>query len=162
CVRSVSHPFAASPSQSPKPSSHEGTHFPFWHAGVACTLLHGLPHAPQSLALVLRFVSQPFSALPSQSARPGAHSPPDAVVLPPLVDDALGDTVEVDDKGADDVLALPPAPASASKPPYCGNSHASGTATSARARLRSAQEGWKSSRVTAGEFSRAASSQASA
>jgi hypothetical protein len=40
---------------------------------VAFESAHARPHIPQLLAVVARFVSQPFAAFPSQSPKPAAH-----------------------------------------------------------------------------------------
>ena len=42
---------------------HDNTHTPAEHT---LPVGHAVPHAPQLLPLVLRFVSQPFAAMPSQ------------------------------------------------------------------------------------------------
>ncbi len=84
-VRGVSQPFDAAPSQLPKPALHAPTaHAPPAHAGVALGVAHAAPHAPQLVAVVVRAVSQPFAATPSQSPKPPAQAPtahaPDAHV----------------------------------------------------------------------------------
>ncbi len=76
-LRLISQPFAALWSQSSKPVSHDVTEqanpvLVLLHASVAWVVLQTLPHAPQLLVVVVA-VSQPFTALPSQSAKPGAH-----------------------------------------------------------------------------------------
>jgi hypothetical protein len=72
---SVSHPFSGLPSQSPHPLAHEATtHAPSWQVEVAWASEHAWPHCPQLDAVVSRFVSQPFAALPSQSSQPLAHA----------------------------------------------------------------------------------------
>lgn len=69
-LRSVSQPFAAFPSQSPKPAAQEWRQDP----SSQFTALFGRaaqaePQAPQWDPLVAVLVSQPFIALPSQSAK---------------------------------------------------------------------------------------------
>jgi hypothetical protein len=71
----VSHPFVGSPSQLPQlvlqvPSVQT----PLEHVSVAFARLQTCPQAPQFARLVLRFVSQPFAPLPSQSPSPGLHT----------------------------------------------------------------------------------------
>lgn len=69
----VSQPLLALPSQLPNPVLQElNAHEPVAHEVVALVRLHTVPHAPQ-LLVVLRFVSQPLFALPSQFAKPAAH-----------------------------------------------------------------------------------------
>ena len=63
----VSQPLATFMSQSPKPAAQVMAQRPAVQAAVPLAVLHALPHAPQWLALVLRLVSQPLAALPSQS-----------------------------------------------------------------------------------------------
>jgi hypothetical protein len=48
-------------------------HAPLAHVSVPPVMLHFLPQPPQLPTSVLRFVSQPFAGLPSQSMNPGAH-----------------------------------------------------------------------------------------
>ncbi len=79
---SVSQPFAAFPSQSPKPPEHTlTTHAPARHAGSALSSAgQRMPQAPHSATSVWRLTSQPLVAAPSQSARPvsqwsTAHAP---------------------------------------------------------------------------------------
>jgi hypothetical protein len=77
----ISQPFEASESQSWNPFAHAMEHAPSAHAATPWFVEHGVPHAPQFLMLVLRFVSQPFEARPSQSAKPSlqlamTHLPP--------------------------------------------------------------------------------------
>jgi hypothetical protein len=69
----ASQPFAGLPSQSLKPALHDATwQVPLLHVAVAFGFEHVAPHAPQ-LPSVLRALSQPFAALPSQLANPGSH-----------------------------------------------------------------------------------------
>ena len=56
-------------------------HDPALHAAVVCGSEQTLPHALQFPALVLRFTSQPFAALPSQSAKPALHTRPQVPVV---------------------------------------------------------------------------------
>jgi hypothetical protein len=62
----VSQPFAALPSQFPKPELHVGTQALEVQVVVPFGLVQGLEHAPQLLMSLVVFVSQPFEALPSQ------------------------------------------------------------------------------------------------
>jgi hypothetical protein len=73
--RFVSHPLAATPSQSPNPALHIAiVQPPFEHAAVAFASMQIVPHAPQLFAFVLTFVSQPSPAMRLQSAKGGAHA----------------------------------------------------------------------------------------
>jgi hypothetical protein len=65
-VTLVSQPFAALPSQLPKPELHVGTHALAVQVVLPFGLLQGLAQAPQLLMSLVVFVSQPFEALPSQ------------------------------------------------------------------------------------------------
>lgn len=69
----VSQPFAAFPSQFPKPTLQAGTHTPPVHAVVPFTALQPAPHVPQ-FVVVLSGVSQPSTGSPSQSPQPAAHT----------------------------------------------------------------------------------------
>jgi hypothetical protein len=81
--RSVSHPFAALPSQSPNPASHgPRVHTPPTHVALACAKLQALPQAPQFASEVARSVSHASLALALQSPRPAAHEL--AVHVPPV------------------------------------------------------------------------------
>jgi hypothetical protein len=72
-VVAVSQPLAVRPSQSPKPVSHDVTaHVPVSQLDTPCGFVHGLPHPPQLVA-VLVGVSQPLVMLVSQLAKPGLH-----------------------------------------------------------------------------------------
>ncbi len=51
------------------------------HEGVPLFVLHAVPQLPQFAAFVLRFVSQPFEAIPSQSPNPILH---ETIVQPPF------------------------------------------------------------------------------
>jgi len=64
----ASQPVATFMSQSPNPAAHASVHAPATHDGVALTVLHALPHAPQSATFADRSTSQPFCAMPSQFA----------------------------------------------------------------------------------------------
>ncbi len=69
--RSVSHPLAGLPSQSPHPSSQVvNPQRPSRHTPVACIGAQAMPHPPQWARLVSVEVSQPFEAVMSQSAKP--------------------------------------------------------------------------------------------
>ncbi len=66
-ARFASHPFAAFPSQSPKPAEQVYAHVPMVHvAELFARAPQGAPHAPQWAVLPLVSVSQPFEASPSQ------------------------------------------------------------------------------------------------
>ena len=70
-LRSVSHPFAELPSQSPRPVMQTVVpQTPAVHVPVQFA-----PHAPQFAADVWVFTSHPLATLPSQSAKPAAHVP---------------------------------------------------------------------------------------
>src|SRR5437763_13914179 len=73
----TSQPLAAPPSQSAKPILHDWMpHAPPMHPGVPfATAPHVLPQAPQLLASVARFFSQPSAATPLQSAQGALHMP---------------------------------------------------------------------------------------
>ena len=64
----VSQPFDALASQLPKPALHTGVQRPDTQDVVPFMFAHAVPHAPQLVELVLRFVSQPLFGLPSQLA----------------------------------------------------------------------------------------------
>jgi len=70
----VSHPFFGLPSQLPNPEEHTGLHTPFTHEVEPFAFVHTEPHAPQFATLVSRFVSQPFTRLPSQLPAPPLHT----------------------------------------------------------------------------------------
>jgi hypothetical protein len=76
----VSHPLLALLSQLPRPGLHMIPHAPFVHVAVPPVELHGRPHPPQCIGLVLVLVSHDW--LPSQSAVGIAQSP--AIPQPPL------------------------------------------------------------------------------
>jgi hypothetical protein len=61
-------------------------HAPLKHVAVACANVHDLPHAPQLVTVLLRFVSQPFAAFESQSPNPAVHAtwqlPPEQLGAP--------------------------------------------------------------------------------
>ncbi len=72
-VRSVSQPLAWFPSQSPHPALQEASaHVPVAQLVTALGSEHATPHPPHDESLV-KLVSQPFAALPSQSPRPVAQ-----------------------------------------------------------------------------------------
>ena len=74
-ARTTSQPLAASPSQSPHPASQRSPQAPAAQAPAACGRAgHATPHAPQFVADAARSTSQPLAALPSQSAKPDAHT----------------------------------------------------------------------------------------
>jgi hypothetical protein len=86
----VSQPFVETPSQLPHPVLHvPRVHTPELQVSVAFARLHTRPHAPQFARLVLRFVSHPLAALPSQSPSPVLqtlmpHVPPTQFGVPPV------------------------------------------------------------------------------
>jgi hypothetical protein len=72
----VSQPFVPRPSQSSNAPVHvETEHPPFTHWPVPLTIVQVALHAPQFVADVERFASQPFVASPSQSSNPGLQAP---------------------------------------------------------------------------------------
>jgi hypothetical protein len=72
--RFTSQPLSALPSQSPKPAAQVIRQRPAAQpAAPLGPAGHTFPHAPQWLALVPVFTSQPFVASPSQSAKPAAQ-----------------------------------------------------------------------------------------
>jgi hypothetical protein len=74
-VSDASQPLAALMSQSAKPMLQVIPHVPIVHVAVELAASgHVLPHAPQLAALVRVLVSQPLTALPSQSAKPSAQA----------------------------------------------------------------------------------------
>jgi hypothetical protein len=89
-LRFTSQPFAALPSQLPKPASHEVIpHAPAEHvvrfAFVNVVQFVCAPHVAPQVATALRFTSQPFAALPSQLPKPASqevipHAPAEHVV----------------------------------------------------------------------------------
>jgi hypothetical protein len=74
------------PSQSDQPAEQTGLQAPAEHEVEPCALLQVVPHAPQLVTLVFRFVSQPFAGLPSQLPQPlrqtGAQLPATQPVMP--------------------------------------------------------------------------------
>jgi hypothetical protein len=67
----VSQPLGYRPSQSANPAVHVSTeHVVPVHFAVPFAAEHAAPHAPQAATLPVMAVSQPFVALPSQSAEP--------------------------------------------------------------------------------------------
>lgn len=71
----VSHPFEVSPSQSPQLRVQSATaQVPVSHVAVAFGGAQVEVHVPQWV-VVLRAVSQPLAALPSQSPQPVSHAP---------------------------------------------------------------------------------------
>lgn len=73
----TSQPLPATPSQFAKPALQDPRpHEPAEHAADALVGLgQAFPHVPQLAVLVLRFVSQPFPARPSQLPKPLLHAP---------------------------------------------------------------------------------------
>ena len=76
----ASQPSAMSPLQSAKNPMHTSPHLDASHRGASPVgaARHAAPHAPQFAALVVRSVSQPFVASPSQSPKPAAQVNPHA------------------------------------------------------------------------------------
>jgi hypothetical protein len=85
-VRFTSQPVDANPSQLPKPELHEMEHVPLPQDAVPFVLLHAWPQPPQCATVVFVFVSQPFTALPSQFPNPalqlGTQAPEVHCVVP--------------------------------------------------------------------------------
>lgn len=85
-VRFTSQPVDAKPSQLPKPALQAIEQVPLPHEGVPFVLLHAWPQPPQWAVDVFVFVSQPFTALPSQLPNPalqvGTQAPEVQVVVP--------------------------------------------------------------------------------
>ena len=77
----ISQPLATFMSQLAKPTLHAIEHMPLMHDGVPLFVLQPAPQLPQLVALVFRFVSHPFAAIPSQSPNPALHM---AIVQPPF------------------------------------------------------------------------------
>jgi len=70
----VSHPFASSKSQFPKPPEHRSPHTPAAHSVVAPARTgHAIAHAPQLRASTRRSDSHPFAGLASQSPKFASH-----------------------------------------------------------------------------------------
>jgi hypothetical protein len=87
---STSQPLVTFMSQLAKPGLHEAMpQVPPVHDGVPLAgVRHALPQAPQWASVVLRLVSQPLAAMPSQLPRPAAHietmqAPPTHTLVPP-------------------------------------------------------------------------------
>jgi hypothetical protein len=73
-VSAVSHPFASTASQLPRPASHdEIAQVPVLHVAVAPGREQAVPQAPQSVSVRIER-SQPFEASPSQSSNPVVHA----------------------------------------------------------------------------------------
>jgi hypothetical protein len=74
--RSVSQPFEATPSQSPRVGAAHmvRTHAPASQRAPAPGKLHRPPHLPQCRALLRVSTSQPLAGSPSQSAKPALHA----------------------------------------------------------------------------------------
>jgi hypothetical protein len=82
----ISQPFVSKPSQLRKPALQLIPHMPAEQVGVPFWLLQTVPQAPQCSVEVFRFVSQPFEAMPSQSAQgvvqeAMAHAPPEQTAV---------------------------------------------------------------------------------
>ncbi len=74
-VVSVSQPFAAMPSQSPRPAAQLVTmHIPPEQPGVPPAVMHTFPHEAQLLTLVFRLVSQPSAVTMLQLPNPALHA----------------------------------------------------------------------------------------
>ena len=92
--RFVSHPFAESASQSPKPALQAPrVQAPPTHVSAAFARLQTAPQPPQSVSVLMLF-SQPLSGLPSQLANPaahvGEHAPAVQVVEPFVFEHTVG------------------------------------------------------------------------
>ena len=70
----VSQPLTGLPSQLAQPLLHTGAHTPLEQEVVPLGFTHATPQAPQLPVEVAVFVSQPFAAFASQSAKPGLHA----------------------------------------------------------------------------------------
>jgi hypothetical protein len=71
----ASQPLAAAPSQLPKPREHVSPQAPALHvASELDPLAQALPQRPQLPVAVVRLVSQPLAATPSQSPKPTLHA----------------------------------------------------------------------------------------
>src|SRR4051794_37829658 len=66
----VPHVFAA---MHTPPLMHAGMHVNTWHAPFTHDPALTFPHIPQFFGSVLRFASQPFPAIASQSPKPALH-----------------------------------------------------------------------------------------
>jgi hypothetical protein len=74
-ARSVSQPFTALPSQSPKPALHDSMRqTPKVHVAAALRMEQAIPQPPQSVT-VFRDASQPSATIPLQSPYIGAQDP---------------------------------------------------------------------------------------
>ena len=74
-LRFVSHPSAYVLLQSSNPALHDAfVHVELTQAAVPFAIEHALPHEPQFRRLVVRSVSHPLPALPSQSPNPAWQS----------------------------------------------------------------------------------------
>lgn len=71
----VSQPFCALPSQLPYGAVQVGEQAPATHAVLPFALVQAELHAPQWPAVVCRFVSHPFDAIPSQLPKPALQAP---------------------------------------------------------------------------------------
>lgn len=71
----VSQPSDTRPLQLPYPVAHVSEHAPALQLGVAFVVEHAAAHAPQFVALVLVFVSQPSETTPLQLPKPVVHVP---------------------------------------------------------------------------------------
>jgi len=72
----TSQPFATSMSQSAKPALHDAmAQLELLQTGVALGVVHALPQVPQLLRSLVVWISQPFDATLSQSAKPALHEP---------------------------------------------------------------------------------------
>ena len=86
-VRLVSQPVAVIPSQLPQPRSQVPMpQVLAEHVAVACAKLQRFMHAPQFEVLLVRFVSQPLDAIPSQLPQPALHPP---MAHAPLIQDCV-------------------------------------------------------------------------
>ena len=75
----TSQPFEGAPSQSAKPEVHAKEHIAAEQVGEELAREgHATPQRPQLPAAVKRLTSQPFDAMPSQSAKPSLQAKPHA------------------------------------------------------------------------------------
>lgn len=90
--RLVSQPSAYCPLQSAKPALQlPREHVELAQAATPLATEHALPHEPQLVTLVVRFVSHPFAELPSQSPSPAEHveiphTPETQLGVPPVAE----------------------------------------------------------------------------
>jgi hypothetical protein len=87
--------------QSAKPSLQLAMpHLDEEQAGTPLATVQLLPQLPQLVTLVVKFVSQPLLARPSQSPRPGEqldtpHTPPTQLGVPPVAEQTLPQVLQL-------------------------------------------------------------------